>query len=145
MAKKTRFVLRKYSDEVVQQAAVVTPAVPAIEQAQPVSVEVATTQPVAPVAPAVPEIEQAQPALTPEELLSLEPQLAMDLENDPAMAAIRQAIAEKQAERQKQVVALRLSPETIRKAKALGKGYTSVLARMIDYCLNDPEIIKKCF
>lgn len=34
-----------------------------------------------------------------------------------------------------------LGPE---KAKALGSGYSGILARMIDFCLNDPEIIKKC-
>ena len=44
----------------------------------------------------------------------------------------------------KHVVSIRLSPETIKKARALGDGYTSILARMIEHSLNDPEMIKKC-
>lgn len=47
-------------------------------------------------------------------------------------------------ERRKQTVSLRLSPSTLAKAKALGKGYTSVLSRLLDMALNDPEMIKKC-
>jgi hypothetical protein len=30
------------------------------------------------------------------------------------------------------------------KARALGKGYTSVLSRLLDAALNDEEMIKKC-
>ena len=48
----------------------------------------------------------------------------------------------KREERRKQNVTLRLSPQTIQKAKALGKGYTSVLARIIENALNDPDMIK---
>lgn len=43
-----------------------------------------------------------------------------------------------------QVVSLRLSNETMKKAKALGKGYSGILSRMLDYCLDNPEIINKC-
>ena len=46
-------------------------------------------------------------------------------------------------ERQKQTIALRLSPQAISKAKSLGKGYTSVLSRIIETALDDPETIKK--
>lgn len=52
--------------------------------------------------------------------------------------------AEKRAERQKQVLTLRVSNETMKKAKALGKGYTGILSRMLEYCLNDPDIISRC-
>ncbi len=50
---------------------------------------------------------------------------------------------ERRAERNKQSVTLRLTPETLRKARALGKGYTSILARIIENALNDPETIRK--
>lgn len=56
----------------------------------------------------------------------------------------RKAAELKRQERQKQVVSLRVSSETLTKAKALGKGYSGVLSRMLDYCLNSPDIIKKC-
>lgn len=47
-------------------------------------------------------------------------------------------------ERVKQTISLRLSPSTLNKAKALGKGYTSVLSRLLDLAINDEEMLKKC-
>ena len=58
-------------------------------------------------------------------------------------AEFRRVSAGRRAERVKQSVTLRLSPQTIEKAKSLGKGYTSVLSRIIENALNDPEAIKK--
>ena len=49
---------------------------------------------------------------------------------------------EKKIDRQKQVVTLRLSGKALKKAKSLGKGYTSILSRIIEGALEDPEIIK---
>ncbi len=46
--------------------------------------------------------------------------------------------------RRKQTVTLRLSPNALAKAKSLGKGYTSVLSRILETALNDNEMIKKC-
>lgn len=51
---------------------------------------------------------------------------------------------QRKTDRRKQNITLRVSPSTAAKAKALGSGYTGVLSRMLDLCLNDPEIIKKC-
>ena len=51
---------------------------------------------------------------------------------------------ERREERRKQTVTLRLSPQALTKAKSLGKGYTSVLSRMLEQALNDNEMIKKC-
>ena len=48
----------------------------------------------------------------------------------------------RKAERQKQTVTLRLSPQALEKARSLGKGYTSVLSRIIESALDDPDIIK---
>lgn len=47
-------------------------------------------------------------------------------------------------DRVKQTVSLRLSPSTLKKAKSLGKGYTSVLSRLLDLAINDEEMLKKC-
>lgn len=49
----------------------------------------------------------------------------------------------RRSERNKQVVALRLSPGALAKAKSLGSGYTSVLSRILENALNDPETIKQ--
>lgn len=46
-------------------------------------------------------------------------------------------------ERKKQTVTLRLSPQALEKAKSLGKGYTSVLSRILENALNDIELIKQ--
>ena len=45
--------------------------------------------------------------------------------------------------RNKQTVTIRLSPAAVEKAKALGKGYTGILARLIENGLNDPEALRK--
>ncbi len=50
----------------------------------------------------------------------------------------------KRENRKKQTVTLRLSPQTLSKARALGKGYTSVLSRILDLAMDDKELIKKC-
>ena len=47
-------------------------------------------------------------------------------------------------ERRKQTVTIRLSPRALMKAKALGKGYTSILSRIIETALDDSEMIRKC-
>lgn len=46
-------------------------------------------------------------------------------------------------ERRKQTVTLRLSPQAVRTAKSLGKGYTSVLSRILENALTDAELIKR--
>ena len=50
--------------------------------------------------------------------------------------------SERRADRQKQTVTLRLSPQALEKARSLGKGYTSVLSRILEKALDDPDIIK---
>lgn len=50
---------------------------------------------------------------------------------------------EKNISRQKQTVTLRLSSQTLAKAKSLGKGYTSVLSRIIESALDNPETVKR--
>lgn len=49
---------------------------------------------------------------------------------------------DRQEERRKQTVTLRLSPQALKTAKSLGKGYTSVLSRILESALSDKETIK---
>jgi uncharacterized protein (DUF4415 family) len=49
----------------------------------------------------------------------------------------------RRAERNKQTVTLRLSPQALQKAKSLGKGYTSVLSRILESALENIELIKQ--
>jgi uncharacterized protein (DUF4415 family) len=55
------------------------------------------------------------------------------------------ALAKKRREeKRKPVLALRISPSTMKFAKSLGKGYTGVLSRILDEAVKDPDIVKKC-
>lgn len=42
-----------------------------------------------------------------------------------------------------QVVALRLMPDVLAKYEALGKGYTSIMADVLNYAADNPEILSK--
>lgn len=48
-----------------------------------------------------------------------------------------------QEKRKKQTIAVRLSPNTVKTYKSLGKGYTSVIGRILDYVASDANILKK--
>lgn len=64
----------------------------------------------------------------------------LTLEQYAEMAAIARS---NRSRRVKPVVALRLSPETLEKAKATGKGYTGFLSRLLDNAINDPQLVAK--
>ena len=61
---------------------------------------------------------------------------------DEQLTKFKRISAEKREERCKQTVTLRLSPQALAKAKSLGKGYTSVLSRILENALNDAETIR---
>ena len=46
-------------------------------------------------------------------------------------------------ERRKQLVTLRLSPQAINTAKSLGKGYTSILSRILESALKDADVLQR--
>ena len=54
------------------------------------------------------------------------------------------AMAEQQRnDRKKPVLSLRISKETLAKAKLLGRGYTGVLSRLLDMAINDKDMVRK--
>ena len=65
------------------------------------------------------------------------PELTMD-----QLAQFQRISAANREERCKQTVTLRLSPQTLRRAKSLGKGYTSVLSRILESALENPDIVR---
>lgn len=65
------------------------------------------------------------------------PELTME-----QLTKFRRISAANREERCKQTVTLRLSPQALRRAKALGKGYTSVLSRILESALENPDIIR---
>lgn len=95
------------------------------------------------------DMNEVTPDLTPEELQELA--AAVDKpplfdEDSPEMTPemLMQFKRMNKAERVKQTISLRLSPDTLKKAKSFGKGYTSVLSRLLDLAINDEEMLKKC-
>lgn len=94
-------------------------------------------------------MSELTPELTREEMLELEQAETKTVvydEDSPKMTQemLMQFKRMNKEERVKQTVSLRLSPGTLSKAKALGKGYTSVLSRLLDLAINDEEMLKKC-
>lgn len=61
---------------------------------------------------------------------------------DKQLRQFRRISDRRQEKRRKQSVTLRLSPQAIKTAKSLGKGYTSVLSRILESALADSETIK---
>ena len=59
------------------------------------------------------------------------------------LKGFRRVSAENRLERNKQTVTLRLSPQALRKARSLGKGYTSVLSRILEGALSDNNVIRR--
>ena len=58
------------------------------------------------------------------------------------LAQFQRISAANREERCKQTVTLRRSPQTLRRAKSLGKGYTSVLSRILDSALENPDFVR---
>jgi uncharacterized protein (DUF4415 family) len=58
------------------------------------------------------------------------------------LKGFRRVSEENRLERNKQTVTLRLSPQALRKARSLGKGYTSVLSRILEGALSDNDVIR---
>ena len=80
---------------------------------------------------------------TKEQIEMLEKASKMPSTADDEFPEFKRISAERKAERQKQTVAIRISQGALHKAKSLGEGYTTVLSRIIEETLKDPEAIKK--
>ncbi len=64
----------------------------------------------------------------------------LTLEQYAEMAAMAK---KRRSQNVKPVIALRISPETLDKAKATGKGYTGFLSRLLDNAIDDPVMVAK--
>ena len=89
-------------------------------------------------------------AITQEEIEMLERASKMPIvfdEDSPELTReelkeFRRVSAENRQKRNKQTVTLRLSPQALKKARSLGKGYTSVLSRILEGALSDNDVIR---
>ncbi|MCR5295864.1 MAG: BrnA antitoxin family protein [Clostridiales bacterium] len=80
------------------------------------------------------EAASARPVMTDDEA----PELTLDQYAE--MAALARSRRNRQV---KPVIALRISIDTLDKAKATGKGYTGFLSRLLDNAINDPQMVAK--
>lgn len=88
--------------------------------------------------------------LTPEQMKMLEEMEAAPIEFDEdcpelteeQLKTFKRVLAENRIDRNKQTVTIRLSPKALRTARSLGKGYTSVLSRILESALSDGEVLK---
>lgn len=87
-------------------------------EAQIKEIELASLQPVEP--------DEEAPELT--------------LEQYAEMAEIART---QRSQKVKPVIALRISPDTLEKAKATCNGYTGFLSRLLDNAINDPQMVSK--
>lgn len=62
---------------------------------------------------------------------------------DEELAQFYRVSEKRKEERRKQTVTLRLSSQALNTAKSLGKGYTSVLSRILESALRDKDVIQK--
>lgn len=62
---------------------------------------------------------------------------------DKELSEFRRASEINHERRKRVTLTLRLPKSTVDKAKSLGKGYTSVLSRILEAALNDNEILEK--
>ena len=62
---------------------------------------------------------------------------------DEQLASLHRVHELRSADRRRQNVTLRLTPQAIRKAKALGKGYSGILSRIVESILDDPSTLSK--
>jgi uncharacterized protein (DUF4415 family) len=58
-----------------------------------------------------------------------------------ALAECAALARERRQRKTKPVVALRVEPETLKKYKALGEGYTGIMADVLNYVADNPEIL----
>jgi uncharacterized protein (DUF4415 family) len=77
------------------------------------------------------------PELTPAQLAEFKPVDGMTWEQRAEL------MAAKRTERKRQPVTIRLVPDCITAYKALGKGYTGIMADVLTYAIHNPDILTR--
>jgi uncharacterized protein (DUF4415 family) len=73
----------------------------------------------------------------------------IDYSDDPEytreeLRQMRRWAEERRREQKKTMYSLRLESGTVKWWQSLGKGYTSIMAKFLDYAKNHPEWVKEC-
>ena len=62
---------------------------------------------------------------------------------DEELAEFAVLAKERDARRKKEILSLRVSSDTVRIGKSFGKGWTGIMARLLDLAIKDPALLKK--
>ena len=95
------------------------------------------------------KLDETKHSLTAEQIEEVEraSQMPFNFDDDSPEYSYEQLaamLAKKKSDSKTQVVSIRLSKETLDKAKSLGKGYTGVMSRVITYAMDNPDVLRKC-
>jgi len=60
-----------------------------------------------------------------------------------ALKEFAMLVSERNRRKKRQTVAIRLVPDCLSKYKALGKGYTGIMADVLKYVADNPELLKE--
>ena len=90
--------------------------------------------------------------LTPEQIEEIERASRMPISfdddcpelTDEQLSKMALIAKHQRAERRKPLMTLRVNPDTLKKAKSLGKGYTGIMGRLLDMAINNPDMLKQC-
>lgn len=63
---------------------------------------------------------------------------------DEQIRTLRKVHEARLESQRKEVLSIRITKKSIDKLKAFGPGYSNIAANMIEFCLSNPEYIKKC-
>ena len=92
------------------------------------------------------EIDVSKP-LTPKQIKMLEEAEKMPDafdEDCPELTDEQLSGAYRASEKNNQSVTVSLSPESMEKAKSLGKSYPTILSQLLEKILNNNDLLKKC-
>ena len=90
--------------------------------------------------------------LTPEQIKEIELAAKMPITfdedcpelTDEQLSQMALIAKQQRADRRKPLMTIRVSPNTLKKAKSLGKGYTGIMGRLLDMAINNPDMLKQC-
>lgn len=63
---------------------------------------------------------------------------------DQQLKELAAMAAQQRAERCRPLLTIRVNQDTLAKAKALGRGYTGIVGRLVDLAINNPDLLKRC-
>ena len=64
--------------------------------------------------------------------------------SDENLKIVAELARKKREQNRKEILSIRVSKNTLEKAKKLGKGYTNVLSQVVEYVMNNEKVLQQC-